>query len=244
MPYLAILLVIIDELPHEIIWRLWSEHYDIERDSLEQQSIAECVRTDGTSHPIKESGKVINEDHPIIAIAYTGIGAEDIEGKNDSRDKCSDSTDTNRIGDDSAITQNEIKDTKEIKDDKDTDNTLIVQNHDLPTSTSYRDVRFMPVRFFIHAKYPDRVRSKWVRDRLVPFNIRAGWGTVELTEIMIKLLDEVSPLCYLCLPSCNVLSSSHFLLSYPLVMSFLSILVLICSSIFLPRLCSSFPILT
>lgn len=49
-----------------------------------------------------------------------------------------------------------------------------------------------PVRFLIHAKFPDRVKSCWVRDRLVSFHLKPGWGSLELTEVMIRMLDEVS----------------------------------------------------
>lgn len=49
-----------------------------------------------------------------------------------------------------------------------------------------------PVRFLIHAKFPDRVKSGWVRDRLVSFHLKPGWGSLELTEVMIRMLDEVS----------------------------------------------------
>ena len=41
-----------------------------------------------------------------------------------------------------------------------------------------------PVRIWVHAKFPDRVRSRWVRERLVQtFQLRPGWGSVELTEV-------------------------------------------------------------
>lgn len=47
------------------------------------------------------------------------------------------------------------------------------------------------VCIFIHAKFPDRVRSPWVTRHLVRFNIKATWGSVELTKVMINLLHEV-----------------------------------------------------
>ena len=215
VPYLAILLVIIDELPHEIIWRLWCEHYNLESGSSEQESTVESVRTDDTLSPTKESDKEVNEDNHNIANA--NADSEGAEVKEDSRDQNSDSVDMDRPEDDSATLTDGKKEIKESKDGKDadsTDNALINKSPDLPTSIPEKDVRTTPVRFFIHAKYPDRVRSKWVRDRLVPFNIRAGWGTVELTKIMVKLLEEVRLDCPV-----KSLPSRHLSLPFPLVLS-------------------------
>jgi hypothetical protein len=47
------------------------------------------------------------------------------------------------------------------------------------------------IRFWIHAKYPDRV-SPWVRERLVKtFQLRPEWGSLDLTDVMFRLLKEV-----------------------------------------------------
>ncbi len=49
------------------------------------------------------------------------------------------------------------------------------------------------VSFFVHAKCRDEVKSNWVRERLVKgFQLQPGWGSVTLTEVMIRLLHEVS----------------------------------------------------
>jgi hypothetical protein len=49
-----------------------------------------------------------------------------------------------------------------------------------------------PVRFWFHAKYPDRVRSAWVRRRLVRgFHLQPSWGSVEITRVMVEMLHEV-----------------------------------------------------
>ena len=48
------------------------------------------------------------------------------------------------------------------------------------------------IKIFIHAKHPEEVSSQWVRDRLVPFNLKPEWGSIELTRVMIKLLEHVS----------------------------------------------------
>ena len=102
--YLAVLLIIIDDLPHEAIWRLWEEHFSF-----------------GKEHATGESN---TSD---IAIPY--------EQK--------------------------------------------------------RVVATAPVRFLIHAKYPERVNSQWVKERLVPFHLMPSWGSLLLTEVMIKMLHQV-----------------------------------------------------
>lgn len=60
------------------------------------------------------------------------------------------------------------------------------------SETSDLKVSISPVRFLIHAKFPDRVKSGWVRDRLVSFHLKPGWGSLELTEVMVRMLDEVN----------------------------------------------------
>jgi hypothetical protein len=47
------------------------------------------------------------------------------------------------------------------------------------------------VRIFIHAKYPDRIHSPWVRSHLVNFHYFPEWGSIEITKVMIDLLREV-----------------------------------------------------
>lgn len=47
------------------------------------------------------------------------------------------------------------------------------------------------VKICIHAKYPRDVDSDWVRERLVPFNLHPGWGSIDLTAVMLKLVEYV-----------------------------------------------------
>jgi hypothetical protein len=48
------------------------------------------------------------------------------------------------------------------------------------------------VRCWFHAKYPERVTSPWVRERLVTsFQYKPEWGSLELTKVMVHLLHEV-----------------------------------------------------
>lgn len=45
---------------------------------------------------------------------------------------------------------------------------------------------------FIHAKYPEKIQSKWVKKYLVDFCLLPEWGSVEITKVMIKLLRKVN----------------------------------------------------
>lgn len=65
------------------------------------------------------------------------------------------------------------------------------------------------VRFLIHAKEPSAISSEWVRNRLVQtFHLKPTWGSLELTDVMIRLLhealeadDSIDALCF-CSDSC------------------------------------------
>jgi len=46
------------------------------------------------------------------------------------------------------------------------------------------------VEVFFHAKFPERVRSKWVQDRLIRSNLRPSWGSIELSKAMYYLLED------------------------------------------------------
>ena len=47
------------------------------------------------------------------------------------------------------------------------------------------------IRILIHAKYPHRVISPWIRTRLCRnFQLKPSWGSIELTEVMVRLLKE------------------------------------------------------
>jgi hypothetical protein len=48
------------------------------------------------------------------------------------------------------------------------------------------------VKIIIHAKFPNKIKSAWVRERLAKsFHLKPNWGSVVLTEVMVKLLEEV-----------------------------------------------------
>ena len=47
------------------------------------------------------------------------------------------------------------------------------------------------VRILIHAKFPDRVTSPWVKRHLCKtFQLSPSWGSLELTDVMVRLLEE------------------------------------------------------
>ena len=125
---LAVLLIIIDDLPHEAIWRLWEEHY---------------YGTNGD--------------------AYMSTAAQPIEAA------------TTIVT--TAMSSQTITSTTQAN-----------------TSTTYQQkcsANATPVRFLIHAKYPEKIKSKWVKERLVTFHLMPSWGSLMLTEVMIKMLNEV-----------------------------------------------------
>lgn len=45
------------------------------------------------------------------------------------------------------------------------------------------------VQFFVHAKYPERITSPWLRRQLLPVTFRPEWGSIQLVEAMEALID-------------------------------------------------------
>ena len=45
-------------------------------------------------------------------------------------------------------------------------------------------------KVFVHAKFPAKVQSAWVRDRLIPERYHPEWGSVELTQAMVALMKN------------------------------------------------------
>lgn len=48
------------------------------------------------------------------------------------------------------------------------------------------------VNVYIHAKFPERVRSPWVREHLVPSDLCPEWGSLEIVEAELLLLDAAT----------------------------------------------------
>ena len=47
-------------------------------------------------------------------------------------------------------------------------------------------------RIWIHAKYPERIQSAWVRERLVKsFHLKPEWASGQITDCMYRMLGEV-----------------------------------------------------
>jgi hypothetical protein len=71
---------------------------------------------------------------------------------------------------------------------------LFIIIDDLPLENIWRDWLTGPnsrnVEIFIHAKYPERVRSRWVQDRLIRSDLRPSWGSIELSKVMYYLLED------------------------------------------------------
>ena len=147
------LLIIIDDLPHETLWRLWAEQYDM--DSTNGTVSANAER-DGDFKQTSNSREPLAADViPEQPSPYVSALADAIPNPG------------NTSANTPSLSQ-KVSDTSDLK------------------------ASISPVRFLIHAKFPDRVRSGWVRDRLVSFHLKPGWGSLELTEVMIRMLDEAS----------------------------------------------------
>lgn len=61
-----------------------------------------------------------------------------------------------------------------------------------PTSTQaegYGLLTKFEVRVWIHAKYPSKVKSEWVRERLLPNSHNPKWGSIQITMAMIDLVN-------------------------------------------------------
>jgi hypothetical protein len=72
---------------------------------------------------------------------------------------------------------------------------------------------FTPIQIFIHAKFPERIRSPWVKSHLVSFHYFPEWGSIEITKVMVHLLREVSFLSIMfefLLPDHSFLGSCFF----------------------------------
>ncbi len=68
---------------------------------------------------------------------------------------------------------------------------------DLPLENLWRDwledfngKYYNNIEIFIHAKFPERIRSRWVGERLIRSNLRPNWGSIELSKAMYYLMDD------------------------------------------------------
>ncbi|RYH31053.1 hypothetical protein EON65_03590 [archaeon] len=47
-------------------------------------------------------------------------------------------------------------------------------------------------KLFIHAKYPDRIQSEWVKQHTVPYTFLPDWNSPEVVRAMVALLHEAT----------------------------------------------------
>ena len=45
------------------------------------------------------------------------------------------------------------------------------------------------VRFFVHAKLPERIKSPWLRSHLLPVSFRPEWASIELVKATLALIE-------------------------------------------------------
>ena len=51
------------------------------------------------------------------------------------------------------------------------------------------------VRVFVHAKFPERVKSPWLREKLIGKSFKPEWGSVEITRAMLALVEAAIQGC-------------------------------------------------
>lgn len=51
------------------------------------------------------------------------------------------------------------------------------------------------VHVFIHAKYPHKIQSDWVRRHLVLTELQPEWGSLDIVKVQLKLLDRALTTC-------------------------------------------------
>lgn len=93
------------------------------------------------------------------------------------------------------------------------------------------------IHILIHAKYPHKVTSPWVRERLVTsFQYEPAWGSVDIAKVMIGLLKEVSTkaahscIRWLLCVFPNIPATLHGL--------FLYLVYLVCFAVYLFKVCN------
>lgn len=148
------LLIIIDDLPHETLWRLWAEQYDVE--NANAVSNLRSTKIAGNAD-LKQSSSL------------TELLVADVTSEQPSQ----------------CVSAETITNADSIQPLPSPSAEKIIDTLDVKESSPSR------VRFLIHAKQPDRVKSAWVRERLVSFHLKPNWGSLELTEVMVRMLDEV-----------------------------------------------------
>jgi hypothetical protein len=76
------------------------------------------------------------------------------------------------------------------------------------------------VKVWVHAKYPEKVESEWVRKHLLSYSHRPEWGSIELVKAAVSLVQEAlkdpapTRFCLLsesCLPVLNLRAAAHAL---------------------------------
>jgi len=97
---------------------------------------------------------------------------------------------------------------------------------DMDAEDYHSDSAAPAVRFLIHAKEPDAISSQWVRCRLAKtFHLKSSWGSLELTDVMIRLLreafkadDSLGVFCFCsdsCIPVTSLKEFQHAILASP-----------------------------
>lgn len=65
---------------------------------------------------------------------------------------------------------------------------LETSNTSISSSSPYK----YHAKLFIHAKYPERIQSEWVKKHTVPYTFLPDWNSPEVVRAMVSLLHEAT----------------------------------------------------
>ena len=65
-----------------------------------------------------------------------------------------------------------------------------IENNSLHNSTKIDNKNKYNVRLFIHAKHPHKIKSTWVKSKLISKNFEPEWNSVEVIRAMVACLEE------------------------------------------------------
>ena len=124
------------------------------------------------------------------AKAVSNLRTTEVEGDADL--KQSSSLTEIQVGDETSQQQSHCKSAETISTTGSTQPLPSSSLEEIIEAPGAKESSVSRVRFLIHAKQPDRVKSGWVRERLMSFHLKPNWGSLELTEVMVRMLDEVN----------------------------------------------------
>jgi hypothetical protein len=72
-------------------------------------------------------------------------------------------------------------------------NTSITDNSSLSSKkdvlSNKQDIK-IEAKFFIHAKHPEKIKSKWVKEKTLDFSFQPEWNSPEVIRAMLAVLKK------------------------------------------------------